>query len=179
MRTIALSLVAVLAGSAPVVAQHAHPPAPQQRPVAPPPPAPAAPCPSGMGGMTMMAAMDSTMAVMPRALPYAPSRLLGHRADLRLSVEQEARLVQLVRAAEAAADSTTAAAHEHRRQLADVLAAPTPDAAAADAHFEAAHAATGAGHRAQLRAALEARALLTDDQRGQVDAWGARSGMMR
>ena len=52
-----------------------------------------------------------------------------------------------------------------------VLQADAPDTAALRQHFVAAHAAMGTAHLTMLRAAAQAKAVLTDAQRGRVEGW--------
>jgi hypothetical protein len=51
------------------------------------------------------------------------------------------------------------------------MAAPAPDTTAVRQHFQAAHAAMGNAHWAMLRAAAQAKAVLTEAQRGRVEGW--------
>ncbi len=122
--------------------------------------------PRHMGGRGMMKhGMGMGM------MPSAPGNLLRHRAVLGLTVQQVTRLAALHDAATTAHDAAAAQARRHHKALAGVLKTSTPDTAAAGRHFQAAHAAMGEAHWAQLRAAGLARAVLTDVQRARVDGW--------
>ena len=185
MMRIALSLVALVVTAAPLAAQHGHQ---HTAPAAPATPAQAAPAPhapepmpmmSGMhqdgmpmaGGMGMV--MDSMMSVMHRVQAFAPARVVERAAELGLGAEQQTRVEQIGAEAALARDSAMATAMAHQRELADALAAGTPAPAAAEAHFAAAHAAMGAAHLADLRAAIAVMGILTDLQRGRLGAAGA------
>lgn len=179
-----VALATLVAG--PLAAQHMHPGTPQPTP--PPAGAPARPMMSGgMGGMMLpgmdsmmashgmpmmmmqMAGMDSTMTSLHALMGYAPRALLERRVPLRLDDDQANRLAGIAAVKQPAHDSAMAAAQRHRRALQDALAAGG-DPAAAATHFDAMHAAMGAAHAAELRAALDARAVLTAGQRSLVDA---------
>ena len=183
MNRFALSLLFAAVSATPLAAQHAHPQPPAQ-PRAPEAQAAAttpAPCPMTMqGGMGMMVpGMDSMMGPLHAAMVYAPRSLLERKAVLRLDSDQESRLAGIAAVSRAAHDSARAAADQHRGQLQEAVAAAVPDPASVAAHFEAMHAAMGAAHQAMLRAALEARAVLTVGQRGMVDPAGHDAGMHR
>jgi Spy/CpxP family protein refolding chaperone len=119
----------------------------------------------GMQGMMEM------MGPMMRGMVFAPGNLLRHREDLGLTVQQVTRLTALHDEATTAHDAAMADARAHHEQLAEVMKAAKPDTAAARRHFDAAHGAMGKAHWAQLRAAAQARAVLTDVQRARVDGW--------
>lgn len=178
-----VALATLVAG--PLAAQHMHPGTPQPTP--PPAGAPARPMMSGgMGGMMMpgmdsmkashgmpmmmmqMAGMDSTMTSLHALRGYAPRALLERRAALRLDDDQVNRLAGIAAINRPVHDSAMAAAQHHRRALHEALASGGDHAAAAT-HFDALHAAMGAAHAAELRGALEARAVLTAGQRSLVD----------
>lgn len=171
MHRIALLTTVVAFAATPLAAQHAHPGAPPQPPMM----AGMMHAEDGMG----MAAMDSMMAPLHTVMVYAPQRLLERKAALQLGIDQESRLARIAAASRAAHDSAWAAADQHRGQLQEAVAAAVPDPASVAAHFEAMHAAMGAAHQAMLRAALEARVVLTVGQRGMVDPAGHDAGMHR
>lgn len=186
-----LVFAALVAG--PLAAQHTHPGTPQ--PTAPAG-ASARPMMSGMGGMmrpgmdTMMgshgmpammrgmAGMDSLMPAMHAMMAYAPAALLDRRAELRLDDDQASRLSRLAAGSRAAHDSAMMTAQHQRRTLSDAVAAGG-DPAAAVRHFTAMHEAMGLAHAAHLRAALEARAMLTAGQRSLVEAAAHQHGGSR
>ncbi|HXY67959.1 MAG TPA: Spy/CpxP family protein refolding chaperone [Gemmatimonadales bacterium] len=155
-------LVVLAAAAAPLAAQQ-HP--------APPPHG------MGMGGMShddMMPGMDSMMAPMMRAMAYAPQHLLREKTTLHLTTDQITLLTNLADSAKAAHDAAAGQAKMHMGELEQVMQVAAPDTAAVRAHFDAAHRLMGDAMWAMLRASAQARALLTDAQRSQVDAMGRR-----
>ncbi|MGD0992969.1 MAG: Spy/CpxP family protein refolding chaperone [Gemmatimonadales bacterium] len=138
-----------------------------------------------MGGQMMdmqgMGMMDSMMAPMMRSMATAPERLLLRKAALHLTDDQVSQLTALRDAAKPARDSAAQMAMMHLREMDDVMHTAAPDTAAVRHHFEAALQYMGQAHMAMLDAAAQARAVLTDDQRKQVDAASSmrRRPMMR
>ena len=118
--------------------------------------------------MTMMQEM---MGPMMRAMAYAPEHLLAHKDALGLTDQQMARLTAIRDAAKAAHDAAAADAKTHGDALGQVFSASTPDTAAVRLHFEGMHTAMGKAHVAILRAAAQAKAVLTDMQRARVEGW--------
>jgi hypothetical protein len=55
--------------------------------------------------------------------------------------------------------------------LAQAMQAAAPDTGAVKLHFQGAHAAMGKAHWTMLSAAAQAKAVLTDEQRGRVNGW--------
>jgi hypothetical protein len=174
----ALSLVAALAAAvaAPLAAQQ---PAAQH---------PAAPRGQMMQGhrMTMadmMPGMDSMMAPMMRVMAFTPEHLLREKTTLHLTADQQSELTTLRDAAKAAHDAAAQQAAMHLREMEQAMNVATPDTNQAKPHFEAAHRFMGTAMWAMVRSAAQARALLTDAQRKQVDDMAARpmmgGGMMR
>lgn len=131
-----------------------------------------------MAGMGMM---DSMMAPMMHSMATAPERLLLRKAALHLTADQVSQLTALRDAARPARDSAAQQAMMHLREMDEVMHQAAPDTAAVRHHFEAALQYMGQAHMATLDAAAEARAVLTDDQRKEVDAAAAmrRRPMMR
>lgn len=121
-------------------------------------------------GMTGMSGMDSMMAPMMRSMALAPEHVLAAKATLHLTGEQETRLVALRDAAAAARDAAVRQATTHLKEMAEVMHGAAPDTGAVKHHFEAALRFMGDAHWAMLRAAAQARAVLTDAQRQQMDA---------
>ncbi len=119
-------------------------------------------------GMMMMQEM---MGPMMRAMVYAPEHLLGHKDALSLTDQQVARLTAIRDAAKAVHDAAATDAKGHRDALAQAFAAPAPDTAAVRLHFDGMHTAMGKAHAAMLRAAAQAKAVLTDAQRARVEGW--------
>ena len=119
-----------------------------------------------MGSGGMMAAMGSE-----------PAHLLAMKADLRLTVDQERRITAIGDAARPGHDAAMQSGMMHSQELAQAMQAAAPDTATVRMHFEAAQAAMGRAHLVMLNAAAQARAVLTDAQRTQVDTMhGGMSG---
>lgn len=121
--------------------------------------------------MMHMQQMEEMMGPMMQAMAFTPDHLLSRKDSLSLTADQVSRLTALGDAAKASHDRAAALAKAHMEALGKVFAAAAPDTAAARQHFQAAHQAMGDAHWAMLRAAAQARAVLTDSQRGRVDAW--------
>jgi Spy/CpxP family protein refolding chaperone len=132
----------------------------------------------GMAGCPMMGGDSAGGMVtgMMAAMASEPAHLLAMKADLRLTAEQERQITALRDAARPAHDAALRDAQGHARELAEVLGAARPDTAAVRAHFQGAHAAMGQAHLAMLTAAAQARAILSDAQRSQIDSLHAGMG---
>lgn len=166
-----LTLLLAAAGAAtPLAAQHDHPPAGR--------PDSQARKPMGempMGGMHMgpmqMGGMQMGDMPMHRAMMFAPAHLLERRDKLALSAQQVTRLEVLRDAARAAHDRSATAAKLAGDSLNRALAAAAPDTALARRLFRAHHDAMGEAHWVMMRTAAQAKAVLTDAQRGRVEGW--------
>jgi len=135
-----------------------------------------------MQGMGMgMGMMDSMMAPMMRSMATAPERLLLRKTALHLTADQVSQITALRDAMRPVRDSAAQHAMMHLKEMDEVMHVPAPDTAAIRQHFDAALQYMGQAHLAMLDAAAAARAVLTDDQRKQVDAMGQtrRRPMMR
>jgi len=115
--------------------------------------------------------MRETMRPMMRVMAFTPGHLLERKDALELSAQQVTRLTALRDAAKPAHDAAMADAKTHGEALAKAMQASAPDTAAVRLHFQATHAAMGTAHWVMLKAAAQARGLLTDAQRGRVDGW--------
>lgn len=131
------------------------------------------------GGM----AHDSTMSCgmmsgggMMAVMAPEPAHLLEMKAELRLSADQERRVTAIRDAARPAHAAAMQSGELHSRELAQALQAAVPDTVAVRTHFEATHAAMGRAHLVMLLAAAQSRAVLTDEQRRQVDGMHASMG---
>ena len=131
-----------------------------------------------MPDMSHMQQMQDMMGPMMQSMAFAPDHLLSRKDSLGLTADQVTRLTALRDAAQTAHDRAADAAKTHAAALAKVMDAAAPDTAAARQHFQAAHQAMGDAHWAMLRAAAQARALLTDSQRAHVAAWAAHAAPM-
>lgn len=129
-----------------------------------------------MGGMMMemmphMMQMQEMMGPMMRGMAFTPVHLLTRKEALGLTAPQVTRLEALRDAAKAAHDAAAADAQTHMQALGQGMAAAKPDTTAAKQHFQAAQAAMAKAQWAMLGAAAQAKAVLTDEQRGRVDGW--------
>lgn len=111
------------------------------------------------------------MEPMMRGMAFAPDHLLGRKDALELTPQQVTRLTAIRDAAKAAHDAAHAEHRTHMEAMAQAMKAAAPDTTGIKQHFQAAHAAGGKAHWAMLSAAAQARALLTDVQRGRVEGW--------
>jgi hypothetical protein len=129
----------------------------------------------GMGGMSMgmgESMMGHMEGPMMGVMMFAPDHLLTMGKErLTLTDQQVTRLTALRDAAKTASDVAMAEAKMHMDELQKAFQANAPDTAALRMHFMAAHAAMGNAHFAQLRAAAQAKAALTDIQRSRVQGW--------
>lgn len=130
----------------------------------------------GMMGRSMMPhmmQMQEMMAPMMRGMAFAPNHLLERKDSLGLTAQQVARLTALRDAAKTGHDAAHAEAKAHMDALAQAFQAAAPDTAAVKGHFQAAHAAMGKAHWTMLAAAVQAKALLTVEQRARVERWAS------
>jgi hypothetical protein len=119
----------------------------------------------------MMMGMMEMMGPMMRTMAFEPDHLLARKDALELTPQQVTRLTALRDAAKTAHDAAHAGMQTHMGALAQTMKANAPDTTALKQHFQEAQAAMGRAHWAMLVAAAQARALLTDAQRGRVDGW--------
>ena len=127
--------------------------------------------PGAMGQGTMHAMMQEMMAPMMRGMAFAPDHLLARKDALGLSAQQMARLTAIRDASKAAHDAAHADAKTHIDALAVAMQAAVPDTSVLKLHFQAAHGAMGKAHWTMLTVAAQAKAVLTDEQRGRVNGW--------
>jgi Spy/CpxP family protein refolding chaperone len=125
----------------------------------------------GPGMMGPMMQMQEMMEPMMRAMAFAPDHLLMRKDDLHLSAQQVARLTAIRDAAKTAHEAAQAEAKAHMGALGQAMQANAPDTSSVRVHFQAAHAAMGQAHLTMLTAAAQAKAVLTDEQRGRVNGW--------
>jgi hypothetical protein len=133
----------------------------------------------GPGMMGPMMQMQEMMGPMMRAMAFVPEHLLMRKDDLHLSPEQVARLTAIRDAAKPEHDAAQADAKAHMGALGQAMQASAPDTASVRLHFRAAHAAMGQAHLTMLTAAAQAKAVLTDEQRGRVNGWADAMEMDR
>jgi hypothetical protein len=119
----------------------------------------------------MMSHMNEMMAPMMGVMAYAPDHLLDRKESLKLTAQQVTRLTALQDGSKKAHEQCAADAKPHLDAIAQGLRAGTSDTVALKQHFDAAHTAMGKGHWTMFGIALQAQALLTEEQRAQVDRW--------
>ena len=119
----------------------------------------------------MMGQMMEMMGPMMRAMAFDPDHLLARKDALELTPQQVTRLTALRDAAKTSHDAAHAELQTHMAAMAQAMKANAPDTTALKQHFQAAQAAMGRAHWAMLSAAAQARAVLTDLQRGRVEGW--------
>lgn len=122
---------------------------------------------AGQGRMHEM--MEEMMGPMMRGMAFAPDHLLARKDALGLTSPQVTRLTAIRDAAKTAHDAAHTDAKTHMDAVALAMQAAAPDTNAVRVHFQAAHDAMGRAHLTMLTAAAQAKAVLTDDQRGRVD----------
>jgi Spy/CpxP family protein refolding chaperone len=117
----------------------------------------------------------------PGAMMYAPDRLVNRRQALNLTPEQVSRLETLAQEAQKAREQADTVVRSHAEELRTLWEAPAPDVRAIERAHQALSAAREQVTLAEVRAAAQAKAVLTDEQRGRVAGWrdGARLMMRR
>lgn len=125
----------------------------------------------GQGHMGGMGQMMEMMGPMMRSMAFAPDHLLARKDALALTPQQVTRLTALRDAAQKTHDAAHSEMQMHMGEMAKAMEAAAPDTAQVKTHFQAAQAAMGRAHWSMLSAAAQARASLTDAQRGRVDGW--------
>ena len=133
-------------------------------------------CSMMQGGMMQDSAMGAVRGGMMGAMAGSAEHVLGDRASLHLSADQERRITAIRDAARTEHDAALREAEHHEQELADVMRAAAPDTNAMQAHFQGVQAAMGRAHLAMLRSAALTRAVLTDEQRRAVDSLAASPG---
>jgi hypothetical protein len=99
---------------------------------------------------------------------YAPTHLLKMKEMLTLTAEQVAELTAIQAAAKQAEDEAHAPAHAAGQSLRKALT-DGADAATLKQYFQAHHTGMGNVQWARVEAAMQARAVLTEAQRGHVE----------
>jgi hypothetical protein len=123
-----------------------------------------------------MQSREGMMPGMALIRSFAPDSLLEQREALALIDDQIRQLTTIGEELKVAEEAALAAHGRHRSQLHQALMASDPDASAIRTHFDGAHAAMGHAHWLAIDAAITARALLTQEQRTQVETGTPRSG---
>jgi len=125
----------------------------------------------GMMHEGMMQGMMEMMGPMMRSMAFAPGHLLDQKDALELTPQQVTRLTALRDAMKTSHDAAHAEMQTHMGAMATVMKAAAPDSTQLKLHFQGMHAAMGRAHWAMLSGAAQARAVLTDVQRGRVEGW--------
>lgn len=142
---------------------------------------------SGGMGMQGMMGMMAMMGPMMRTMAFVPGHLLERKDALELTPQQVSRLTALDAAMKTAHDAAHTEMQAHMTEMANVMKAGAPDTNQLKMHFQGMQTAMGKAHWAMLSAAAQARAVLTDVQRGRVEGWAdamqmhmgeGREGMM-
>ncbi len=124
----------------------------------------------GMQGHPMMQGMADMMAPMMGVMVYMPDHLLARKDDLKLTADQVTKLTALQNQSKAAHEALMGAMKPHFDAMNAAFA--KGDSSGAQMHFNEAHEAMGKTHASMIGVASQARAVLTDAQRAQVDQWG-------
>ena len=127
-----------------------------------------------MAGMAHMEHMDEMMAPMTGAMAFMPEHVLAQKDSLKLTAAQVSTLTSLQDASKKAHDDCAAELKPHMEAIAQALRGAAPDTVALKSHFDAAHSAMGRGHWAMLAIAVQARAVLTEQQRARVEQMSSR-----
>lgn len=162
-------VLGVLLSATSVAAQQPRQPSPAPAPV--PTPAPEAsprmrgPAPVGERGFAVGV--------------YHPSHLLERRDVLSLTPDQVTRLSTLENELKAAHEKAAAELKPQREELAKLLQQSAPDVAQVRTRAQAVMQAEQAVRLTTLTTSLQAKAVLTPEQRGRVQGWadGGRMGM--
>ncbi|HEX9705874.1 MAG TPA: hypothetical protein VGA20_11555, partial [Gemmatimonadales bacterium] len=136
----------------------------------------------GHGAMPMRGGSDGdawsepALAPIHDALTFCPSRILGQKDVLELTGQQEVRLTDLLESAQRAIEAAQAEAQTQSEALSQALRLGKPDIKDVERTFQALHRALGAAHMVRLRTSIQARAVLTDEQREQLVGQFATAG---
>lgn len=130
--------------------------------------------PGGMPGvMGHMQRMQGMLAPMMGSMAFSPAALLMHKDDFKLTDQQVTKLTALRDAAKAAHDAAMTDMQTHMKEMQPLMSSAAPDTAKIKPHFQAVQAALAKAHWAMLSASVQARAVLTDEQRARVEGWAA------
>lgn len=107
---------------------------------------------------------------------FDPARLLDRKEALGLSAQQVEQLTALEQGARTGMTSAIQQIRTERAAIAAGLKATDPDTVQLKRHYEALQTAAGNAHWTRLSMSLQARAVLTEAQRGRVLGWAALRG---
>jgi Spy/CpxP family protein refolding chaperone len=111
---------------------------------------------------------EPALAPIHEALEFCPSRILDQKDALELTAQQEVKLEQLLASAQQAIEAAQAEADRESAALTGALRLGKPDLKDVERRFQALHAALGTAHLVRLRTSVQARAVLTDEQRERL-----------
>ena len=109
-------------------------------------------------------------------MPFDPARLLARKDVLGLSAQQVEQLTTLEKGARAGMTAAIRQIRAERAAIAAGLKVDAPDTVQLKRHYNALQTAAGTAHWARLSTTLQARAVLTEAQRGKVLGWAAERG---
>lgn len=127
-------------------------------------------------GSDGMQGMQHCMAMMGGSQPHM---LLQHREDFALSADQVSRLEELDAEARESVVAHMQSAMEARGSAAELLRSDTPDLAAYETMLREAADHMVVAHTVAARVSVQARNVLTPDQKARLDEMGMMSGMHR
>ncbi|MSR06120.1 MAG: hypothetical protein EXR93_03480 [Gemmatimonadetes bacterium] len=154
-----------------VVSAHAQQPAPRQAPPgAPQPPAEGQPRMQGPPGMGGPGGAGFAVGV------FNPSLLLERRDVLNLTPDQVTRLSGLENDLKAAREKAQTDAKPHREELQKLLQQTAPDVAQVRTHAQALMQVEQGAQLNTLVTSVQAKAVLTPEQRGRVQGWADGGG---
>jgi len=112
---------------------------------------------------------------------FDPSRLLERRELLGLTADQVTKLSGLENDLKTARDKAQTDAKPHREELEKLLQGSAPDVAQVRTHAQALMQAEQGAQLATLATSVQAKGILTPEQRGRVQGWaeGGRMGLLR
>jgi len=116
-----------------------------------------------------MGPMADMMAPMMGIMAYMPDHLLARKDDLKLTADQVTKLTALQTQSKTMHEGLMSAMKPHLDAMNAAFA--KGDTAGAKMHFNEAHEAMGKAHASGISLASQARGVLTDAQRTQVDQW--------
>jgi Spy/CpxP family protein refolding chaperone len=109
-------------------------------------------------------------------MPFDPARLLARKDALGLSAQQVGRLTALENNTKPGMTAALQQIKTERAAIAAGLNADAPDTVQLKRHYEALQTAAGNAHWARVSTSLEARAVLSQEQRGKVRGWAELRG---
>lgn len=109
---------------------------------------------------------------------FDPTRLLERRDLLVLTADQVTRLSGLETELRAAREKSQNDAKPHREELQKLLQQSAPDAAQVRTHAQALMQAEQGAQLSTLTTAVQAKAVLTAEQRGRVQGWAEGGRVM-